>query len=267
MRTNEREVDYMRAVVNVATGSYVKGQQRLFAALDRKAAARFFWTHELPHGCPTHREVPYAFKAYALKQVADQGATTLLWCDACIVPVKPLEPLFERIERDGYWIGNNGYTNYEWTADAAYPDLFTPNLMLSFQVERAARKLEEISGNELAREVNRTIPHVVATAFGISTAHPTGRAILDEYYRLASTTKVFCGPWWNELHPDCPGHHEGNDRFARFSRADVRGHRHDQTALSVIAWRTGCQLTNSPDIFSYKGGEDERTVLVADGAY
>ena len=47
-------------------------------------------------------------------------STTLLWCDACIVPVRPLEPLWEKIERDGYWFCANGWSNYEWTAALAY---------------------------------------------------------------------------------------------------------------------------------------------------
>ena len=48
---------------------------------------------------------------------------------------------------------------------------------------------------------------------------------------------------------------------------DVLGHRHDQTALSVIAWRLGCVLDAPPDTFAYKGGENEKTILIADGAY
>ena len=46
---------------------------------------------------------------------------------------------------------------------------------------------------------------------------------------------------------------------------DVLGHRHDQTALSVIAWRLGVQLTNCPRWFSYAGGETEETCLIAKG--
>jgi hypothetical protein len=53
-----------RAVVNVATGRFIKGQERLSLALDQHRAGAFFhyWTHE-PDGCPKHADVPYAFKA------------------------------------------------------------------------------------------------------------------------------------------------------------------------------------------------------------
>ena len=250
----------MRAVVNVATGSYVKGQERLTEWLTaNKQADYFIWRDRLPAGCPPHSEVPYAFKAYALKSAIVGGAKTLLWCDASINPIRDLGPLWERIEEKGYWIGNNGWTNYEWTADSAYPDLF-PNWT------RATQELTD-------REFNKRIPHVVAGAFGISIDHPTGRAIFQEYFRLASETKAFCGPWINANYSELPKHLDvssvvvANGRFAPCGPPDVRGHRHDQTALSVIAWRLGCELTNSPDILSYAGGETEKTFVVMDGAY
>lgn len=256
----------MRAVVSVATGRYVRGLDRLTEWCAANSEDYVTWRDTLPAGSPTHQQIPYAFKAFALKAAAQTMGyglgpgsenTTLLWCDASIIPVAPLEPLWERIERDGYWIANNGFTNYTWTADAAYPDLF-PVVNLACYPD----------GMDPAREVNRAIPHVVATSFGVSLAHPTGKAIFEEYYRLASTTKAFRGPWNNPAYVDVNGQPYANAaKFAPCGPSDVRGHRHDQTALSVIAWRLGCKLTDSPDIFAYRGGETEQTVLVADGAY
>lgn len=238
----------IRALVNVATGPhYARGQQRLRqSVIDNGACGMDFnlWNNE-PHTlCPPHDKRPYAFKAYALELARTRGAQTLLWCDASIYVNQPMEPLFERIERDGYWISRNGWTNYEWTADSAYPALFSS------------------VGPEAARRANGTIPHVVATAFGLSMRHGTGRAILEEYFRLASETDAFCGPWVNTPETPC-------------GPPDVRGHRHDQTALSVIAWRLGCQLTDPPDIFAYaktrddgtfhREDQDPRTILIARG--
>lgn len=230
----------MRAVVNVATGAYVKGQDRLIEEVSRQGFEYVHWRDKLPGGCPTHREIPYAFKAFALKQAIEEGYTTLLWADASILPVGPLSSLFERIEQNGYWIGNNGWTNYEWTGDSAYLDLFPEY--------------------DSAPAINRKIKHVVAGAFGVYIKHQTGLAIFEEYYRLAATTKAFCGPWTN-------GAETADGRTAPCGPPDVRGHRHDQTALSVIAWRMGCQLTNSPDVLSYSGGQTDKTILVMDGAY
>lgn len=211
--------------MNVATGHYVHGQKRLSSLL---AVPLVQWSDALPLHSPAHKDVPYAFKAWALFEASRQGYSTLLWADACIIP-RDLTPLFERIERDGYWMSRNGWMNSEWTAESAYEDL------------------------GVTKEQNRQIPHVVATAFGVSLRHFKGAAFLAEYLRLAQT-KAFCGPWRNTPETPCGGNH-------------VLGHRHDQSAASVIAWKLGFDLTDPPDIFAYSGGETENTVLIADGAY
>jgi hypothetical protein len=170
------------------------------------------------------------------------GFSTLLWADACIVPgARPIDDLWKKIEGDGYWIARNGWKNSEWTADSAYRDLF-PEFLSS------GSSLEE------ARAQNQKIPHVVATTFGLSLERPVGKAFLEQYFRLASETRAFCGPWKNTPETPCgpPG---------------VLGHRHDQTCASVIAWRLGLTISDCPEWFSYRGGETDRTCLVADGAY
>ena len=110
-----------RCVVNVATGDYVRGQERLKRSIGGQAI--YCWANVMPPGSPSHREVPYAFKAWALRAAADQSCTSLLWADACILPIASLEPLWEKIEREGCWISRNGYRNSEWTAESAYADL------------------------------------------------------------------------------------------------------------------------------------------------
>lgn len=259
-----------RAIVSVATDSWVLGQARLLRKLREAGENSVYWSNRLPDGCPPHRThgnlaaplaqtVPYAFKAFALHQAA-QEYDTLIWADSCIVPVKPLDDLWEKIEEDGVWFSNNGYTNYEWTADSAYPDLFS-----QYYTATAARIYPgEPCGIEAARAVNRMIPHVVATAFGVSTKHWVGQAFLQEYFHMASKTKAFCGPWQNSNSPRVLG--RNTDRYdAPCGPPDVLGHRHDQTAASVIAWRLGVKLTNSPEWFAYEGGQTDATVLVADG--
>jgi hypothetical protein len=223
-----------RCVVNFATGPYVPGATRLMEQVAKLHGVKMHFRVQPRVDWPPHSRVPYAFKACALEEVS--GAfDTLLWCDASIVlGARPLTDLFELIEQQGYWFANNGWTNYEWTADSAYPDLFP--------------------GHDIdnAREANRKIPHVVATAFGLSMRHPTGRVFLAEYYRLATKTNAFCGPWKNEAATPC-------------GPADVRGHRHDQTAASVIASRLKMELTTCPEWFAYAGNETDKTCLIAKG--
>jgi hypothetical protein len=248
----------MRAVVNVATGAhYMKGQQRLVEWLALNGEPYRIWNDGtgIPHGSPTHLHRNYAFKGYALEAAAREGGTSLLWCDASIIPVRDLMPLWKRIEEEGYWISRTGWSNYQWTSDGSYPHLFPEVFEAESTPWEALNK---------ARALNRMIPHVASTAFGVSLLHPVGRRIFDEFVRL-SKTPAFHGAWRNLNSTAYPV--QGEKRAEYNAPPDVLGHRHDQTALSVIAWREGCKLTDCPDVFAYKGGETEDTILIADGEY
>lgn len=227
-----------RVIVNYANGHYLKGQHRLVNTLDAKERL-MLWHDKLPTGCPFHQDVPYAFKAYAMAEAVANGAGSVLWLDACIWPVTPLDRLWDQIERDGYMILRNGYWNAEWTADSAYPLL------------------------GVSREENAQIPHVVGGVIGLNVRHEMGRYIFEEYFRLAKSG-AFIGPWVN-------GPANGDPLWkSPCGPETTKGHRHDQTALSVVAYRAGCTLTNPPDIFAYADKmrpPAPETILVADGDY
>jgi len=222
----------MRAVVNVATGPFVRGQERLRRALDTVGfdGMRAFFRDRWPPGSPSHQETPYAFKAFAIADAWRRGASVVLWADASVLPVKSLDPLFERIERDGYWVSNNGFTTGEWCADSALGPL------------------------GITREQSWGIPHPVATAFGLNLADPDAMGLFREWFQLAMDGAAFRGPWTNR-----------NGEASNDPR--VRGHRHDQTALGVLVWRHGWKLTDPPNIIAYRGGETADTLLIVDGAY
>lgn len=232
-----------RAVVCIATPEssrrYPVGLKRLSAAVEKQGLAKMLGSTELPKGSPTHAEKPYVFKAYALAAARDRGFTTLLWADASILPVQDMTPLWERIESQGYWFSDNGFKNYQWTSNSAYPVLFPDH------------SLEE------ARELNKTIPHITTAAFGLNLMNPTGYTFFREFYDFATKTDVFSGPWQNTSETPC-------------GPPDVLGHRHDQTVASYLVYCFGMQLTAPPDVFAYgREGEasDPRTILLADGNY
>ncbi len=158
----------MRTIVNVATGPHVAGQTRMMRSF--KDQMIHFWRDALPAGSPAHAEVPYGFKAWALRDAALKF-DRLLWLDACMIAgPRPLADLWEKIERDGYYLCKNGWKNSEWTNLAALP-------------------LLGVTAAE-----NETIQHCVAGVIGLDLRHEIARKFLDEYFRLANT-KVFCGPW------------------------------------------------------------------------
>lgn len=210
-----------RAVVNVATGDYVRGQRRLQLHFGDLLEC---WTNIMPSGCPPHSEVPYAFKAYALEAVRRKGADLVLWCDSSVYPIRSVEPLWALIEKQGYWFSANWWNNSAWCSDAALPLL------------------------GITREEAETQMHIAATAFGLNLRSEIGNKFLDEYLRLAGNGS-FCGPWRNHL-------------GQASSDPKVLGHRHDQTAASVICWRLWMELTLPPAWFAYKGHESAETVLL-----
>lgn len=232
-----------RAIVNVATGPwYIEGQRRLAKSMEKWAPDAEFihWTDRMPEGSPSHEETPYGFKAYEFEYARDHGFDQILHADASIVAIAPIERIWDIAAKNGAWIGRNGWRNSEWTSDEAYGLLFP-----------------EVGYRE-AREINKTIEHVVATTFALDLRHPIGKEILERYARLARAG-AFKGPWTN-------GPAESSRKYP-CGPPDCLGHRHDQTVLSVLAWRLCVELSSSPDIFAYAGGETDKTILVADGGH
>ncbi len=211
----------MRAIVNVTIGGrtvepYGPLADRLKEKMEALGETVISWRDQWPSGCPTHDETPYAFKAFALKQ-ASKTHRSLLWADASIIPLGPLDRLWDLIESQGYWFSENlphgeygrPWTCGQWTADSA---------------------LEPLG---ITREQSFTFPHIIGTAFGLDLRYGIARDFLSEYYRLAREGTAFRGVWSN--------HDRGLSRDRR-----VLGHRHDQTAASVLAWRLGMKLTTPP---------------------
>jgi hypothetical protein len=208
----------MRAVVCVAThGKYIGCRERLRSILARQGETFIAWGAELPPGSPSHQEKQFAFKFHAIREALRMGYSTILWADSSIIPLRPLTPLWELIEAEGYWFSMNlpwGKTNIPpwstgaWTCDAA---------------------LEPLG---ITREESFQIPHVIGTAFGLNLRFPIAQQFLKSYGELAEGT-AFCGPTVN------------NHGEASADRR-VLGHRHDQTAASVLAYRLGMKLTTPP---------------------
>jgi hypothetical protein len=185
------------------------------------------WTKQLPEDWPPHKDSPYAFKGFALEAARAQGAELVMWLDSAIKPIKPLDPIWDLIEQQGHWFASNWWSNNEWCCDAALPLL------------GATR--EELAGQM----------HIVAGAFGLNLKTENGAGFLDDYLRYAKNG-AFRGPWSNEAKQASavPG---------------VLGHRHDQTAASLIVHRRGMKWSTTPPVWlAYAGHETEETILLVE---
>src|SRR5205085_12452415 len=93
-----------RCVLNVATGPYAALQLRLAKSLADQgwSGGLLTWTDRLPAGSPAHDVAPYAFKLYAISEALTKGFTSLLCLDAPCVAARPLDPVFQAIQREGH---------------------------------------------------------------------------------------------------------------------------------------------------------------------
>ena len=110
----------MRAIINLSTAKFKKGQERLIKSLKKKTNADIFlYTAEQQVKAPFHSKNNYAFKVYAIEAAIKKGYKTILWLDASLFVIKNLDPLFKIIEEKGYFFQDGGYKNNQWTNQKA----------------------------------------------------------------------------------------------------------------------------------------------------
>lgn len=150
----------MRTIISVGTDEkFQAGMMRLVSLLP--VGQRVALHSQLPPGSPTHRENPWAFKLFAIEDAWRAGATSVLWCDSSVIPLKPLDALWTLIESQGYWFSKNyDYMNGEFTSDAAL----------------------RVMGVD--RDQAMEIPQVVASCFGLDFGHPIAMEFMREWWHL-----------------------------------------------------------------------------------
>lgn len=197
---------------------------------------------EKPQPDQAFHEMGYDYTAYISKprllaQMMGLKADVKLLLDASFWPIRDIAPLVEHIIDAGYYLCRNGNTVGEWSSQRCLNALnFT---------RAQAWEIEEVS----------------SYAVGILAASPWGRMLADTWLRW-SRPDTICGAHTNALHP-VPG--QRNPGVVAHDER-VKGHRHDQTVLSLAASFLGChQLVNRPKFTAYKGTETEETVLVCEG--
>jgi hypothetical protein len=232
-----------------ATGGYGQALRRLEGSVRRVGFDGEFigWRPgTVPAEWPEHSVAPFAFKPFCLEHARREGRSVLLWIDASSVAVRSLEPLFERIERDGYLlVRNRDYAVGEWASDLA--------------LERLGLGREEAFG----------VPELNAAVVGLDLASPLARAFLTRWLDVARDGVTFRGVAeplesaddYEAVKWNVAGRVSGDPR--------VLGHRHDQTAAGVIAHELGLRPT--PGVIASLGGvrstvPRQATVLKVRGA-
>lgn len=196
-----------KCVINFAKGQwYPRGQARLNQSLKDTGfdGDILLYSDESQVGAPPHQQCPYGFKPFALLKAFTSGYTQVLWCDASVWAIRNIQPMFDHIDQHSHMFFLNTCSG-EWTSDAC---------------------LDQFS---LTRNEAMNIPMLMGICMGFNMAHPMCQEFFRRWLRAAQDGKSFPGSWTNES-----GQVSSDPR--------VKGHRHDQSAASLIAWKLGMGL-------------------------
>lgn len=104
-------------IVNVATGSHIKGQQRLSHSLSLTTSKdRLMYQSEAAVGAELHYSNPYSFKIHAIEK-AREWYDQILWLDASVYAVKDPQPVFDWLTKHGVFMEEAGHYVGQWCND------------------------------------------------------------------------------------------------------------------------------------------------------
>ncbi len=235
------------AICVVALGSwYHRGAARLIQEFARVSPGFTVsaWVNCFPPDAPRnvvendYDYTGYCVKPFALLDAYTRGFEGAILLDAAFYPIRPIHPILDHISQVGYYLCKNGYMVGEWSSD---------------------RCLEQM---KLTRAAAFDIEEASSYCVGVNFRDQRCVDLVHAWCQFASDRLSFPGPHTNSV-----GNHEGARNVGFVSRdPHVRGHRHDQTVLSVLAHRMGMtQLVQRPKFTAYLGSESEETVLVNQG--
>lgn len=216
----------MRAIVSVGTCErHWANMERLRLRVGHDNICIFF--DKLPPGSPAHGDQPYGFKVAAIRQAAKHGAKSILWCDSSIVAMKPLGPLWDLIDQQGYWFSKNySYNQGQFCND------------------------EALAVMGVTREEAFGIPQVVGGCFGLKVDHPVAR---EFFYQ------------WSKLMDEGAFRGDRGDLSGSGDMTKFVGHRNDQSCASDVCHKLFMKLTEPPAWFAEQGyPTTEETILTVE---
>lgn len=231
-------------------GWYARGVARMIEAFQQHCPGYELhaWVNVLPPDAPKnvtdghYDYTGYTAKPFALKECMDDGATIAILLDAAFYPIRDIFPLVDHIAQHGYYLCDNGFQVGEWSSDDC--------------LNRMAISREKAM---LMRECSS-----YCVGLNFANASVECKGLLNDWCWWAQDGVAFVAP-----HTNTRGNFaRKSDRNPGFVSADprVRGHRHDQTILSLLAPIYGLTTFTARPLFtSYKNSATAETVLVNDG--
>lgn len=239
----------MRVILTTVAigGWYPKGAARLIQKMNEVSPGYEIhaFVNTLPAGAPADviedgwDYTGYCAKPFALLEAKNSGADIGILLDAAFYPIRDIGPLVEYIAQNGYYFCRNGFKVGEWASD---------------------RCLERM---RMTRREAFLVDEVSSYCVGLNFHHPRVLETLAFWCNYAKDLQSFPGPH------TAFGHSGRNPGFVS-TDLSVKGHRHDQTVLSILAhWAGLNQLVDRPRFTAYKAGHggfaDETTVFENEG--
>lgn len=212
----------MKAIINFATGHYIKGQERLRQSLiDQGFDGEFMgFTHGSQIGAPQHNLNPYAFKCFAFDQALARGYKKILWVDASIWAIKPIESLWKCLDERGYVKQEAGHLCSTWSSDTQ---------LQYFGITRDEAEKMPMHGNGGFFALDFDVP------LSVEFFNRWKKAMMDGQ---------FMGPW-------------NNDNNVVSSDPRCKGTRHDMICGSIIANQLDMKAYPKDLLMAYVGGQYE----------
>lgn len=208
-----------RAVVNFASGKwYLRGQARQRASMKVAGGGAEYigFTDYKNIGSPTHQQVPYAFKTHALMYCLNKGYDEVIYVDASIWAAKSWLPIWDKITTSGYYFEEAGHWAGTWTKDS---------VLIRMGV---------------SRDQAMKIPMFSAGFTGLNLRNAKAVEFLKRWHSYACDGDSFEGTWGNE-----------NRQMSKDPRC--KGHRHDMSVASILAWQMDMQLGRGGTYLAYIG--------------
>ena len=186
---------------------YADHALRLKASCDAAGIQNRIWINKYPDHSPLHQNCPYAFKYFAIKNVLNEGYKKIVWLDSICKICGKTDELNSILDNKKYFLPPDGWYVGQWCKD------------------------EALSPLEVTRDEAMTIPVLAAKHMGFNFYDDRNLRFLErfKYFIDYDSGNLLRGSWTNN-----------NKEVSQDSR--VLGHRHDQTVLSVIAWKFGMLL-------------------------
>lgn len=193
-----------KCIVNLVSNNpaLIAGQTRLRNSLPAWFDGDFIgFVGEETVGAPPHLKNPYAFKIYAIEEARNRGYDQVLWLDASVYAVQPVQPIFDRMNYLGLFMEEAGHYIGSWAND---------------------RCLQYFG---ISRDEAMAMTMYSAGFTGIDFTNSIACEFFAEW-RESMLNGIFKGQWQN-VHKT-----ESND-------PRCHGHRHDMTCGSIIANKQG----------------------------